>query len=246
MTGPIYVPKGRALEYSPLALNLYSFCLHGCKYCYVPGTWRMKRTDFNRVGEPKKDLLDRLEKQCKKMKGDTREILLCFGSDPYQPLTPSLDITREALLVLEKYDMRVQILTKGGMRATRDFDILKRNGWKFGTTLLFYSDPAGDELEAQWEPNAASVNNRIMAILEARNAGVYTWVSVEPVFFASQALHVIVQLRDVVDHWKVGKLNGNKWYEDRVDWLGFLTDAMCILRDKDVYFKKDLLEAAGK
>ena len=32
----IYEPKGKAREYSPLALNLYDGCDHGCKYCYVP------------------------------------------------------------------------------------------------------------------------------------------------------------------------------------------------------------------
>ncbi len=32
----IYVPKGRAREYSPLALNLYRGCEHRCSYCYCP------------------------------------------------------------------------------------------------------------------------------------------------------------------------------------------------------------------
>lgn len=32
----IYEPKGRAREYANLAANLYSGCIHGCVYCYVP------------------------------------------------------------------------------------------------------------------------------------------------------------------------------------------------------------------
>jgi DNA repair photolyase len=28
----IYEPKGRALEYAPLAVNLYRGCSHGCDY----------------------------------------------------------------------------------------------------------------------------------------------------------------------------------------------------------------------
>ena len=40
--GYIYEPKGRAREYGELALNLYSGCRHGCKYCYVPAVLRRK------------------------------------------------------------------------------------------------------------------------------------------------------------------------------------------------------------
>ena len=32
----IYEPKGKALEYAPLACNLYKGCPHGCRYCYGP------------------------------------------------------------------------------------------------------------------------------------------------------------------------------------------------------------------
>jgi DNA repair photolyase len=31
----IYEPAGRAREYSPLALNHFKGCEHGCLYCYV-------------------------------------------------------------------------------------------------------------------------------------------------------------------------------------------------------------------
>ena len=174
MTGPIYTPKGRALEYSSLALNLYTGCLHGCRYCYGPGVFRRKKKEFFTDVKPRENLLEKLEIQCKKIKGDPRDVLLCFGSDPYQPLTPSLDITREALLILEKYEMRVQVLTKGGMRAARDFDILKRNDWKFGSTIMIYDDVA---LRCQWEPASPKIENRIIAITEAKRQGIYTWIS---------------------------------------------------------------------
>lgn len=51
----IYEPSGKAREYSPLALNLYKGCDHGCNYCYVPDMkhaleasdkpWRFKELD---------------------------------------------------------------------------------------------------------------------------------------------------------------------------------------------------------
>uniref|UniRef100_A0A6M3L760 Uncharacterized protein n=1 Tax=viral metagenome TaxID=1070528 RepID=A0A6M3L760_9ZZZZ len=112
---------------------------------------------------------------------------------------------------------------------------------KITQTIMVYDDY---KLLHQWEPWAALIDNRIMAIHEASKMGIYTWVSVEPVFNANQALHVMIELRDVVDHWKVGKLNHNKWYEDQVNWGYFLMDTEMILRDRDVYIKEDLLMAA--
>lgn len=242
----IYEPKSKAREYSPLAINLYTGCLHRCGYCYAPGVFRKKWKDFRENVQPRDKLLEKLATQCKKIKGDPRDILLCFGCDPYQPLPVSLDITREALLILETYKMQVQILTKGGMRSTRDFDILKRNNWKFGTTLSFYNDSAGRKLAYQWEPNAAQIENRIDAIKEAKKLGIYTWISVEPVIHPAQALHVIRELRDMVDHWKIGKINYHKYIEERIDWADFLSQVEKLLFGKNYYIKKDLWEAAGR
>ena len=230
-------PKGRAREYSPLAVNLYTGCLYGCKYCFAPGVCHKSRSTFHTEVEPRKDILEKLEADCKKMKGDPREILLCFTSDPYQPIA---DVTREALLILERYEMRVSILTKGGMRASRDFDILARNDWKFGTTLLFWDDDSVTKY--QWEPGAPSPNNRYHAILIAHADGIYTWISIEPVIDPIQALTVILELRNIVDHFKIGKINYHKYIEDRVDWKRFRRDAEALLVGKDYYLKKDLLE----
>lgn len=239
----IYEPKGRALEYSPLALNLYTGCVYACKYCYVPhipSPFYNTRAEFHSNVEPRKDILELLLADCKTMKGDPRDVLLCFTSDPYQPKNI---VTREALLILEKYEMRVSILTKGGMNASRDFDILARNEWKFGTTLLFWHDGS---MVRQWEPGAASPSNRYHAILNANAAKIYTWVSIEPVIDPIAALTVILELRDIVDHFKIGKINYHKYIEKRIDWKRFRRDAEALLEGKNYYLKKDLLEITEK
>jgi len=82
----IYQPRGRAKEFSPLAANLYRGCGHGCIYCYVPQTIKEKREIFATQPKPRKDVLKYLEKDAKNFRDDDREILLCFTSDPYQPL----------------------------------------------------------------------------------------------------------------------------------------------------------------
>jgi len=42
----IYEPSGKALEYSPLAANLYAGCGHRCVYCYAPLALKRTREMF--------------------------------------------------------------------------------------------------------------------------------------------------------------------------------------------------------
>ena len=48
----IYKPKGKALEYSELAANLYRGCGHACTYCFAP-----KATFTDRVVFSSKDYI---------------------------------------------------------------------------------------------------------------------------------------------------------------------------------------------
>ena len=58
----IYIPSGRAREYSPLAVNLYRGCGFKCRYCYVPNAIKISRYEFDNNVEAKKDVIIRLEK----------------------------------------------------------------------------------------------------------------------------------------------------------------------------------------
>lgn len=238
----IYKPRGRALEYAELALNLYTGCAHGCQYCYVPDCTFKTPEVFHSQVEPRKGILEAVEKDAPKYRGDSRAVLLCFTCDPYPP-APSPDVTRAALAILEKNNVKVQILTKAGPRALRDFDILARNRcWSFGTTLLFLDD----DKRKKWEPNAASVSDRLGTIIEAKKRGIQTWVSVEPVIDAEEALGVIDALIGHVDLWKVGKLNHMPEVEKLTDWGIFLEQVEKRLKGREYIIKKDLLEAARR
>lgn len=230
----IYQPKGAALEYSPLACNLWTTCSHGCKYCYAPSALQKKKEEFFIEAPERKNILANLEKDCKKMQGDQRPVLLSFVCDCYQPHDEQKALTREALLILEKYHMKAQALTKGGMRAVRDFDILKRNNWKFGSSIT------GAKAN-EWESGAAMPSNRFEAIQYAHSLGIYTWVSVEPVIDPVEVLDNIEHLKHIVDFWKIGKLNHHKEQELKVDWRKFLRDVRLLLKDKQHYIKTDLL-----
>jgi len=234
----IYEPKGKAFEYSPLALNLYRGCAHACKYCYSPSVLRMSREAFAATPQPRKDILKNLEKDARELGRDPRPVLMCFTSDPYQPVEEKHCITRRAIEIMGEAGVRMAVLTKGGPLAARDFDLMQKYDVAFGTTLLFLSDTR----RLQWEPNAASILGRVEAIREAHRLGIRTWVSVEPVIYPDEALQVLDLLEPWVDIWKVGKLNHDPKREKELDWRGFLTQVLAALscRKAEYYIKDDL------
>lgn len=233
----IYEPRGKAKEYSELACNLYTGCKHACKYCYCPAIMRKTLDQWAFYPKARTNILKQLEKDAQKMKGEQRQLLFSFMADPYQD-DESAFLTRQALLICEQYKFKnIQILTKAGFRVVKDFDILKRNNWKFGSTIIFRDD----KLRQQWEPGAPSIESRYEAVKQAHKDGILTWVSIEPVIDTDQALKVMQDLKGYVNLWKVGKLNHFKEIESKIDWKKFYYDAFEILIGEQVYWKKDLL-----
>jgi DNA repair photolyase len=234
----IYEPESRAREFSELALNLYTTCNMGCSYCF-----NKKMPWYKDIQcRPRTGVLDDLEKRAKQIAGDQREILLCFTCDPYPVLPQSKIITREALLILEHYGLRAQILTKAGMRSTQDSDILKRNWWKYGCSLTCSSE----ETRLEYEPFTAPFKERLEAMVSMKTQGIYTWVSLEPVLDPVESLwiikHLLLTARTRPDYWKLGKLN---YEQTGTDWKRYLEQARKLLDDNNQQYmvKADLLEA---
>lgn len=235
----IYEPTGKAREYSELALNLYSGCSHKCAYCYCPSIMRKSLDEWAAMPKARTNIIRQVEREAVKMAGCDKELLLSFMSDPYQDEEAAF-LTRQALLILERNRFKkVQVLTKAGFRATKDFDIIERNpGWKFGSTIMVRTE----ELREKWEPGAPSIQSRYEAVKIAHKHGIYTWVSIEPVIDASEALKVISDLLPYVSFWKIGKINHFKNIEDSIDWAKFLVDVRSLLGDRPHMIKKDLLK----
>ena len=240
ITYVIYETSGKAREYSELAANLYRGCSHGCVYCYAPSTIKRKREDFC---EPivRKNVISKFEKDAINLakKGEKRPILLSFTTDPYQPLDMEEQLTRKAIEILHKYGLKVSILTKGGKRSERDFDLLasKPELSEYGATLVF----TDEKLRSEIEPNAAPTSERIDSLKKAHELGISTFVSLEPVWFAEQSLELIDLTHNFVDLYKVGKLNYNK-QQKSVDWKKFRIEVIQKLQkyNKKYYIKKDL------
>lgn len=238
----IYEPRGRAREYADLALNLYNGCSHGCLFCYAPAVMRRNRLDFAENVTPRKGILDKLRREAPKFSGDPRRILMCFTTDPYQPLEAELKITRQALRILGEAGCKASTLTKGAKLARCDFDLMKQYDTHFGVTMVFSRESDREH----WEPGASMIGEREEALKEAHELGIRTWLSIEPVIYPVQALEVI-RRNSFVDRFKVGKLNHMPEIEATVNWSAFLDDLMPVLEStgREWYIKNDLWKFAS-
>lgn len=227
----IYTPKGKAREYSPYALNIYIGCDHGCQYCYVPGIAKHKNI-YPRV-DPKK-----LDAEISKSRPDGR-VLLCFMTDPYNHMDVETKLTRQTLKVLLQHDVQISVLTKGGRRSLRDHDLLcSFTDVQYGITAVFE-----DEAErALMEPSAAPTSERFEVLKTYHDTGIKTFVSFEPVYHPDQTLRMMEQYQDIIDLYKIGRLNHVK---NTIDWRDFGDRAVILTRamGKDAYFKDDLRAA---
>jgi len=238
----IYEPKGKAREYSPLALNLYEGCDHNCFYCYVPN---IKRA-FNKYYDHKtvkcrKNVIENLRNEAPKLR-EKNQVLLSFTGDPYCLANNEFGLTRQALEILYKNNIQVAILTKGGKRAISDIEIIKKfgNSIKVGCTLTFDNDIHSLE----YEPGAAPASERIEMLKYFNEHNVETWVSMEPVLNHNHSLNLIKMAMPYTSHFKIGKLNHFPDIERKIDWTQFLHDVVEIMREnnKPFYIKNDLLK----
>jgi DNA repair photolyase len=233
----IYEPRGKAAEYSPLAANIYRGCSHGCVYCYAPSATYRERSVFHGQPEPRRNFAEELSRDLKKYRGDERPVLLCFTTDPYQQLDESARLARHAITALADNGNAIRILTKGGMRAARDFDVMASCDCEFGATLTFLDDARS----AEWEPGAATPADRISALRGAKSHGIKTWVSLEPVIDPEEVYGIIRATHGFVDLYKVGKLNYHP-LSKKIDWHDFRIRVESLLASlgKDFYIKDDL------
>lgn len=227
--GLIYSPRGRAGEYSPLALNVYTEgCDHGCDFCYCKrlGKWTTM---------PKPRNLKGLEKEAAKAK---RQVLLSFMGDPFCRAEETHGVTMNALRILKAEGCSVAILTKGGTRCFREIDAF--TSWpdgriKVGASLTFDKD----EKSLLHEPGAALPGERLEALEYLHRKGVRTWASIEPVLEASESLWMIHRSLPWTDEYALGKVSG---VSPKVDWGKYLASAIEMLRGnkKRFYVKVDL------
>lgn len=239
---PIYEPRGAAKEYGDFAINIYTGCPHRCFYCFAPGVLRKDRETFHTNVGPRANIVAEVEKQLEREKLSGKLIHLCFTCDPY-PTGYDSTPTREIIKAIKESGNHVQILTKGD--GSRDLDLLDENDW-YGVTIS-----CGDKLAEENEPGAVSPSRRIATLIRAKESGIKTWVSFEPVTDAVAVLKTIEYLYSTeteyirkqvsVDKIKIGKLN---YHHSNIDWAWFGRTVEVICRSLGIdYYIKDSLRA---
>lgn len=232
----IYEPRGRAREYSPLALNIYNKCDHNCSYCYIPliqKRWGNAPKSIQPF--PRRYLLENLKRVAPEYSFGA-QVLLCFSGDPYCRADEKYGFTRNVLEILLLNNVTTAILTKGGKRCLMDIGLFKDfKAIKIGATLTFIEEKDS----RHWEPNASLPEDRFKTLEKLKEEGIMTWVSLEPVIDPEQTLKIIDRTHKFVDQYKVGKLNH---FENNTDWTSFGVKAIDKLNkyNKTFYVKDDL------
>lgn len=233
----IYAPRGQAGEYAPLATNPYRGCGHKCSYCYVPNVIRMKRAEFDAGATPRAKFLAALRKDAAKYQaaGLTGQVMLSFTTDPYHPGDTML--TRGAIMTLKSYGLGVCTLTKGGTRAHRDLDLFRPDRDAFACTLTSLQP----DFSRKWERGAASPQDRIEALRQFHDSGIFTWVSLEPTLDTEASMDIVRETHRFVDLYKIGRANYLPMTKT-TDWEGYTHSMIDLVADLGVaaYFKKDL------
>jgi DNA repair photolyase len=229
----IYRPKGAALEYAPLAANLYLGCSHACVYCYarrmaLDNGWVASAEEFNARPRPKwadaEGMMGEFRKQLGR--GYREPILLSFMTDPYQPLELETGLTRAALQAMTFHRQAAIILTKNPAHAlARDGDLLTRCGHSLGATITGLDPDRAKKLE----PGAPDPWRRLQALDLAAINRIKTWISLEPVIDPDSALAVIAAATtDHNPHIAIGLKSGSP-YQIKHDWPAFLAKVRRVL-----------------
>jgi len=233
----IYAPRGQAGEYAKLATNPYRGCGHACAYCYVPGVIKMRREEFDATATPRPNFLDALRKDAQKYQacGITEQVMLSFTTDPFGPVDVSL--TRPTIEILQAHGLGVCTLTKGGSRALPFLDLFRPERDAFASTLTSLDDA----FSLKWERRAALPGDRIATLKAFHDAGIFTWVSLEPTLDTESSLAIIEHTRGFVDLFKVGRANYLPM-TNTTDWRDYTLRVIDLCQRLGVrhYIKRDL------
>lgn len=176
------------VEYGDWTINHIVGCKHGCEYpCYAMMMARkfgwVKDKDEWRQPKLVANALELLDKEIPKYKDQIDFVHLCFMSDPFMydsernDLVPEIkELTLKIINRLNQEGIRVTTLTKGiyPKEIIDNQRLLKTN--EYGITLVSLNE----EFKKQYEPYSASFQKRIDSLKKLSDAGLNTWVSMEP------------------------------------------------------------------
>jgi DNA repair photolyase len=159
-------------------MNIYRGCTHGCIYCDSRSLCYRMDHDFEDI-EIKRDAPQILEAQLQRKR---KPCMIGTGAmcDPYMHIEEELEITRQCLLLIEKYGFGLAIQTKSA-RIMRDMDILKAINENLKCVVQITLTTYDEDLCRKIEPNVSTTEERFRVLEAMREAGIPTVVWLGPI-----------------------------------------------------------------
>ena len=217
------------VEYANFCINHVLGCAHGCRYpCYAMMMAKRfgKVRDYQDWIKPRivSNALELLDQEIPKYKDQIDFVHLCFTTDPFMYKHKEVgDLSLKIIKKLNENGIKTTTLTKGvyprDLTNTEKYD--KNN--IYGITLVSLDEG----FRKKFEPYSAPFKERIKALKHLHNAGLKTWVSLEPYptpNLVNQNLSEILDAVSFADKIIFGKLNYNTSSSSFNDGDGFYSE----------------------
>ena len=224
------------VEYADYCINHVEGCSHGCRFpCYA---MMMKKRcgvikDYNDWIKPRivENAIELLNKEIPKLKNKIKVVHLCFTTDPFMYKQKEVsDLTLSIIKRLNDDNIRCTVLTKGIYpKVLTDTKKYGKNN-EYAITLVSLEKSFKDH----FEPGAAPYATRIKALKNLHDAGLKTWVSMEPYptpNLVKQDLKKVLNEVKFVDKIIFGKLNYSVKVTEFEDNKNFYDDCANIVTD---------------
>lgn len=157
-------------------MNLYKGCCHGCIYCDSRSDcYQIQDFDMVRAKENAIKIIH--EELSRKVK--TGVIGTGAMSDPYNPFEEKMQLTRQALELIDYYKFGIGIATKSNL-IVRDVDLLRRIKEHSPVICKVTVTSLDDELSRKIEPSVCPGTKRMEAVKQLSDAGIYTGILMMP------------------------------------------------------------------
>jgi DNA repair photolyase len=204
----------------PYVVNPYTGCQHNCSYCYARFMKRFTghREPWGEFVDVKINAPDLLSREILKKKRD--RVWVSGVCDPYQPLEAKYELTRRCLRILADNDWPVTVQTRSPL-VLRDIEILKQ-GSEFEVGMSVTT--ADDGIRQLFEPQAPSIESRVLALDELHQAGIRTFVMIAPMLPSAENLAEL--LAGKIDHVIFDRMNYHHadWVYRKYNLLDKLSD----------------------
>ena len=185
--------KGAMADFD-FTLNPYSGCTFACSYCYAAFFTRTdeEQNNWGRWVRVKENALQLLMK-FRKRPLYNKSIYMSSATDPYQPIERELELTRSLLQEFIKYHhIRLVIQTRSPL-VVRDIELFKQFP-SIQVNMSVTTDT--EEVRKVFEPVCSSIDMRLKAIQQVREAGVNACISLAPLLPIHNAEQFAYRLLD--------------------------------------------------